>query len=56
MIDYLQISKYFCFRRHRSVQHTTGIRLIEPTPTHLLVFLLVSTEQPCLNGTQRKAI
>ncbi|MEB5496003.1 hypothetical protein QMA80_03440 [Burkholderia pseudomallei] len=33
-----------------------GIRLIEPTRIRLLVFLLVSLEQPCPNDTRSKAI
>lgn len=39
---YLQISRYFCFRRHSNVPHSTGLRLIEPTPMRSLVLLLVS--------------
>lgn len=53
---YLQISKYFCFRRHSNVEYCTDLRLTEPTPIRLLVFLLVSSEQRCLNGTCSKAI
>ncbi|CAM2184581.1 hypothetical protein BLAT2472_70291 [Burkholderia latens] len=49
---YLQISKYFCFRRHSNVPHGTGLRLIEPTP----IRLLVSSERPRPNGTRSRAI
>lgn len=53
---YLQISRYFCFRRHSNAPHDTGHRLIEPTPMRPLVYLLVSSEQPRPNGTRSKAI